>query len=155
MYSYINHYAVTKIVRTCMMIEETGQFEIKVTNVASTEAFRLKCLLGQFVSCVVFRSIWTISLGVFPFSFTSWFWDLNCSYIWISSRKFKTDSQGIFQQQHCHHTIHLTMTTSSLLYLPTDFLWLLATGDGDKIMRFCPSYHAVQLMKKVCAKSTW
>lgn len=23
-----------------------------------------------------------------------------------------------------------------------------ATGDGDKIMRFCPSYHAVQLMKK-------
>ena len=29
-------------------------------------------------------------------------------------------------------------------------VWLTATGDGDKMMRFCPAFHAVQLMKEVC-----
>ena len=29
-------------------------------------------------------------------------------------------------------------------------VWLTATGDGDKMMRFCPAFHAVQFMKEVC-----
>lgn len=34
--------------------------------------------------------------------------------------------------------------------------WLhTATGDGDNILRFCPCFHVVQLMKKVCKCDVW
>ena len=28
---------------------------------------------------------------------------------------------------------------------------MLATGDGDKIMQFCPSFHIVQLIRRGCS----
>ena len=30
----------------------------------------------------------------------------------------------------------------------TVLIWFAATGDGDKMMRFCPAFHVVQLMRQ-------
>ena len=40
----------------------------------------------------------------------------------------------------------------SLFHRLALFDWLTATGDGDNIMRFCPAFHVVQLMKGVCSQ---
>lgn len=37
------------------------------------------------------------------------------------------------------------------LYADDEVGAAVATGDGDKMMRFCPSFHVVQLMKEGCS----